>query len=142
MHTHQQHSEKRKGSEIQDLLVRLSQALVHGDGQTVAELWEIPATIVSDDGVMAISHVDQLVPMFSSAKDQYHARGIVDTRGDIQRLTRISDRLFVVEIRWSHLDAKGRELGAEASDYTLRRDDMGKLRIRGVLMRGVERGRH
>ncbi|HEV7555345.1 MAG TPA: hypothetical protein VGO00_07830 [Kofleriaceae bacterium] len=105
-------------------------------------MWEVPATIISDDGVMAISHPDQLEPMFSAAKDQYHARGVVDTRGDIQRLTRISDRVFVVEIRWPHLNAKGREVGAELSDYTLRRDDNGNLRIRSVLMRGVERGRH
>jgi hypothetical protein len=50
--------------------------------------------------------------------------------------------VFVVEIRWPHLNAKGREVGAELSDYTLRRDDNGNLRIRSVLMRGVERGRH
>jgi hypothetical protein len=142
MHVHQQHSEKRKGSEIQDLLARLAHALTHGDGKTVAEMWEVPATIISDDGVMAISHPDQLEPMFSSAKEHYHARGVVGTRGDIQRLRRISERVFVVEVRWPYLDPKGKEIGAEASDYTLRRDDDGNLRIRSVLMRGVERGRH
>jgi hypothetical protein len=142
MHIHQQHLEIRKGSEIQDLLARIAHAITRGDGKTVAELWDVPATIISDDGVMVISHLDQLEPMFSSVKSQYEARGVVETRGDIHRLTRISERLFVVEIRWPQFDAKGREVGAETSDYTLRRDDAGKLRIRSVLMRGVERGRH
>jgi len=143
MHTHHHRiTDLRGGSEIQELLDRLAKALTGGDGKAVSTLWEVPATIVSDEGVMHIDSLDMLEPMFSSAKTHYNERGIAATRGDIQRLTKISDKIILVEIRWPYLDERGREIGAECSDYTLRRDEAGALKIRSVLMRGVERGRH
>lgn len=143
MHTHHHRAaDLRRGSEVQDLLDRLAIAITSGDGKAVAQLWEAPATIVSDEGVTHVDCLDKLEPMFSSAKAHYDERGIASTRGDIQRLTKISDKIILVEIRWPYLDDRGREVGAECSDYTLRRDDAGSLKIRSVLMRGVERGRH
>lgn len=147
MATHQRHTQPRGvrvahdlRGEVQDLLDRLARALVAGDGETVATIWETPALVVSAEGVHAVTSADEIARFFGSAKAQYHDRGIASTRADLLDLERIGDRIAIATVRWPYLDAQGGPVGAESADYTLRRDDAGRLRIRAVLMRGVEGG--
>jgi len=149
MADHQLHSEPRGErsahalrAEAQDLFNQLAQALTRGDGARVAMLWETPAIVISDEGVIAIATAAQIAEYFGGAKSQYNVRGIVDTRADIRDLERIGERIVIASVRWPYLDAAGKTVGAESSDYTLRRDDAGALKIRGVLMHGVEPGTH
>jgi len=124
-------------SEVQALFDALARALTAGDGAAVAAMYEVPALIIADEGVIAIESAAQVAQFFGGAKAQYNAQGIVDTRADLIDLERIGDRIAVATVRWPHLDAKGTQVTAESSDYTLRRDDAGQFRIRGVLMRGL-----
>jgi hypothetical protein len=149
MADHQLHSEPRGErsahalrAEAQDLFNQLAQALTRGDGARVAMLWETPAIVIADEGVIAVATAAQVAEYVGGAKDQYNARGIVDTRADIRDLERIGERIVIASVRWPYLDAAGKTVGAESSDYTLRRDDTGALRIRSVLMHGVEPGTH
>jgi len=149
MAEHQLHSEPRGErsahalrAEAQDLFNQLARALTRGDGARVAALWELPAIVIADEGVIALASVSQIADYFGRAKARYNTRGIVDTRADIRDLERIGERLVIASVRWPYLDAAGKTVGAETSDYTLRRDDTGALRIRGVLMHGVEPGTH
>ena len=128
---------QEKASEVQDVLDRMARALTSGDGAGVASCWGAPAFVVSADMVKPIESLDEVASFFGGAKDQYTSRGIVDTRGEIVDQEWIGDRIVHVKVRWPYLDAAGKELGAEASDYTLRRNDAGKLEIRCVTMRGV-----
>jgi hypothetical protein len=123
--------------EVQDLLSQVARAVTSGDGNQIATLWEVPGIIVAGDAVTAISSRAQLEAMFGAAKAQYNQRGIFDTRADIVEEDWVGDRLVVAKVRWPYLDASGREVGGEASDYTLRRDPSGRLRICAVLMRGI-----
>lgn len=123
--------------EVQELLDEMARALIVGDGEAVAALYEVPALIISDEGVMTIVSTDQIAQFFGAAKAQYNAQGIVGTRADLIDLERIGKRIVVATVRWPHLDSNHHEVAAESSDYTLRRDDKGRLRIRSVLMRGM-----
>lgn len=125
-------------SEVQELLNQVARAVTAGDGNQVATLWEVPGVIISADAVTPIASREQLEAMFSAARQEYNLRGIVDTRAEILDEDWIGERLVVVRVRWPYLDASGREVGAEASDYTLRRDPSGRLRICAVLMRGAK----
>jgi hypothetical protein len=124
--------------EVQELLTRFARAFTTGDGKQAATMWTVPAVIVSADESMLVTSLEQVEKFFGGAQQQYNQRGVTDTRPEIQGADWISDRLVVVKVRWPHLDASGREIGAEASDYTLRRDAKGQLQICAVLMRGVE----
>jgi hypothetical protein len=124
--------------EVQDLLDRLAHARMSGDGEALATLYEVPAIVIGADGVSAIDSPAQIADLFGAARRQYEARGVVGMRPDLIDLERIGGRLVIATVRWPYLDASGHELGAEASDYTLRRDDHGRLRVRAVLMRGTE----
>ncbi|HET8580777.1 MAG TPA: hypothetical protein VFL31_07245 [Nitrospiraceae bacterium] len=68
---------------------------------------------------------------FSGAKEQYNARGITDTRPDVFGLEWVTERIAIVDVRWPYLDERGKEVGEEASTYTLRRDDAGDLKLHG-----------
>jgi hypothetical protein len=144
METHQRHTQPRGvrlehvvHGEVQDLLDQLARALVAGDGEAVAALWEPPAIVIGPDGVVAVSSRQQVAEFFGSAKAQYNARGITSTRADLLDLERVGNTIAIAAVRWPHLDASGREVNSESSDYTLRRDEQGKLKIRAVLMRGT-----
>ena len=125
-------------SEVQDLLSQVAHGVTSGDGHQVAMLWEVPATIIAAEGVTPVISREQLASWFGGSKREYNERGIFDTRADILDEDWIGDRLVVVKVRWPYIDANRREVGAEASDYTLRRQRDGALRICAVVMRGVE----
>lgn len=129
---------RERHGEVQDLLDRYAKALTSGDAQAAAAMWEVPAYVIGPDAALAVDQPTLISQFFGEAKDAYNAQGIESTRPEILDEEWIGDRLVVVRIRWPYLDATGREVGAERSDYTLRRDRNGALVIRCVLMRGVE----
>jgi hypothetical protein len=126
--------------EVQDLLDQLAHAIVIGDGESAADLWETPGFVIGADVVMAIAKREELVKFFGAAREQYNAKGVVKTRADLLDLERVGSSIVIAAVRWPWIDASGREVGSESSDYTLRRDRDGRLRVRSVLMRGLASG--
>jgi ketosteroid isomerase-like protein len=126
--------------EVQQLLDRMARAVTAGDGRTVATMWETPALVVGDDEVMAVASPQEVEKFFGGAREQYNARGIIDTRAEIVRHEQITDLIDLVEVRWPYLDAKGEERGEETSTYILRRDDAGDLKLRVAVMHGASEG--
>jgi hypothetical protein len=140
LHTHARTSRiaRKHHAEVQEFLNRIARAITAGDGATVAKMWELPGFVFGVEMAKVINDRDELARFFGGAKAQYNAQGITDTRPDIVDEEWIGDRMVIVKVRWPYLDADDREVGAEASDYTLWRDDRGALKIRSILMRGVE----
>lgn len=125
--------------EVRALLDKFARAITAGDGAAAASLWQVPAFVLGAETAMALSSLAEIQRFYGGSKQQYNERGIVGTRAEIVDEDHIDDKLVVVKVRWPYLDAAGNEVGAERSDYTLARDDdSGELRVRCVLMRGVE----
>jgi hypothetical protein len=122
---------------VQEFLDRLAHALTRGDGRTVASMWAVPALVIGDDEIKAVSSLQEVELFFSGAKEHYNTRGITDTHADIQRLEWATDRIALVDVRWPYLDSRGNEMGEEASTYILKRDDAGDLKLHVALMRGA-----
>jgi len=125
--------------EIQDLLNTIARAITAGDGDAVAKLYEVPAFVLGDTMAMPITETAEVAKFYGAGKAEYNKRGIADTRADIVDIEKLGDKTIQVAVRWPYLDDKGKEIGGEKSDYILRRDDAGKLRVRAVLMRGEEK---
>jgi hypothetical protein len=125
------------GTQVQGFLDRFARALTSADIGALAEMWQTPSLVVGDHDLRVVGSSDEVKTFFGSAKAQYNARGIADTRADVLRLDWITDRIAMVRVRWPYLDSGGRELGEEISTYTLRRDDDGKLRICVAVMHGA-----
>lgn len=123
--------------EIQDFFDRMAAALTRGDGEAVADLWAVPALVLSDRHTQAVASLDEVAHFFGGAKDQYNRLGIADTKAQIVGFERLTTRIVLVDVRWPWLDAKGAERGEETSTYLLRRDDSGELKLQAVVMRGM-----
>jgi len=121
---------------IQAFLDQFAMALTKGDARTVATMWQTPALVIGDADEHVVQSRDQVEQFFGGARQQYNARGISDTRADIQRLDWLTDRIALVEVRWPHLDAKRNEVGEETSTYLLKRNDSGELMLRVAVMHG------
>jgi hypothetical protein len=122
---------------VEDFLDRLARALTSGDGATIARMWNVPALVVSDQEVLPVTSSEQVAKFFGGAKQEYNARGVTGTRGEILNLQWVTDRIAIAEVRWPWLDESGNEVGEEASTYTLRRDDDGNLKICATVMHGA-----
>ena len=141
----QQHPEPRgredhgaKHSELLTFLTQMAQAITAGDGEAAAKLWAVPAYVIGSQMAKPLSDPNEIAEFFGGARAQYNASGITDTKPQIQSEDWIDDNLVIVRVRWPYLDDQGREIGAEASDYTISRDESGALRLRVAVMRGVE----
>jgi ketosteroid isomerase-like protein len=128
--------DERPDREVHAYLEAYARALVAGDARAIAGMWDTPALVVDDMGVRAVGSRDEVEAFFASAREQYAARGIVDTRADVTSLDWATDRIVIVTVRWPYLDDQRREMGAEVETYTLRRNDAGDLRLVAVVMRG------
>jgi hypothetical protein len=141
LHTEQrgERAQRDLRGEIQDLLNTIARAITAGDGEAVAKLYEVPAFVVGDMMAMPVATTEEVAKFYGGGKAEYNKRGITDTRADIIDIEKLGEKTYSVQVRWPYLDDKGKEVGGEKSDYILRRDDSGKLRIRTVLMRGEEK---
>jgi hypothetical protein len=127
---------------IRDFLERMGHSLTSADIDTLAELWETPVFVLSDDGARVVESIADIMRYFGEAKARYHASGIVATQPDIMHIEWLTHRIAIVDVRWPHLDRDGRERSAECATYTLCFDDANNLRVRCVVMRGVTRRTH
>ena len=118
---------------VRRFLEALGKALSEGDVAGVTRSWEIPAFVLSDEGVLAVSDPKEIEAFFAKAIQWYRARGLVTTRPEIQSLEVLGARLLSVDVRWLALDAEGVEKTSERSRYILRTDDDHELRIRVAL---------
>lgn len=131
-------SARQRHDEVETFLNRFAAALTVGDGVGVAKLWGVPAFAVGADMATPLTDLKQIESFFGGAREQYNARGITGTRPEVLDEDWVDDRMVLVTVRWPYLDEQGREIGAEASTYTLCRDERGELKLRVATMRGVE----
>ena len=124
---------------LQAYLDAFARFLTSGDGAAIAKMWEYPALIISNDQLMPIADARQIEGFFGGARAQYNARGIADTRAEIQHAAWLTDRIVSATVRWPYLDADNQEVGEETGTYTLRRDNDGELRMCTVVMHGEKR---
>jgi ketosteroid isomerase-like protein len=123
---------------VQEYLNAFKDALVAGDGEAIAEMWETPAFVLGQDMARVINAPEEVAEFFGGAREQYREIGIMDTRAEIVRLDEITDHMVMVRVRWPYLDPQGNEMGAETSTYTLVRHDGGDWKLRVAVMHGKE----
>jgi hypothetical protein len=122
--------------EVKQFVEGLARSITMGNGRSAVRFWEIPALVVGDELVRAVTSNAEVEEHFSTAKHDYAARGIVDTQPQVVSLQWISKRIVNVCVRWPYLDGRGDEVGEESMTYTLRRDDAGNLRLRVAILHG------
>jgi hypothetical protein len=122
--------------DVRHYLDLYAHAVTTGDAKAIARMWDFPALVMGDQGARTVSSADELERLFAGVKDQYSARGIIDTRPDIERVEWLTEHIVSADVRWPLFDSDGHERGAEASTYLLMRDSSGALKLRVAVARG------
>lgn len=128
-------------AEVQTVLEELATAVTTGNGERAAECWAVPAFVIGDEHEQAISSLSGVEQFFGGAREIYNARGVGDTRPELQLLEWLGDSMALVEVRWPWLDSQGEEAGSETSTYLLKRDATGELKLRVAVLHGAQPGR-
>lgn len=121
--------------QIRRFLESYGQALSDGNLAAIANCWEVPALVLSDQGVIAVSAAGEIEQFFGQASEWYLSQGLVITKPELERVETLSDRLASVDVRWPSFDQAGAEKYSERSHYILRLGDDGQPRIRVALTR-------
>ena len=122
--------------QIERFLLAYADALAEGDGERVADMWELPALVMSDEGTRLVAERAEVVEFFSHAAEQYRGAGIATTRPEHLAVEHLGDRISSADVRWIGVDPDGRSTNyRELSTYLLRTGEDGRVRIQVALAR-------
>ncbi|HZA82194.1 MAG TPA: hypothetical protein VFC13_12110 [Actinomycetes bacterium] len=119
--------------DIRAFFDRYAEALVGGDLPGIAACYALPALVVGDAGTIPVAEAGQVEAAFAGAADGYRARGLVGARPQILAVDPLTAALTLVAVRWSYLDATGREGDHSSYRYLLRRTGDGQHGIQVVV---------
>jgi hypothetical protein len=120
---------------IRSLLEQVGTALSTGDLPGIANCWEVPALVLSNEGAIAVSEAGEIEKFFVQATEWYHSQGLMSTRPELERVEILSENLASVDARWPSFDAAGDEKYSERSHYIVQIGKDGQARIRVGLTR-------
>ena len=120
---------------IKDLLERIGIALSTGDLPGITSCWAVPALVLSDQGVTAVSESREVEQFFAQATEWYHAQGLTATRPELERVDWLSEKLASIDVRWPSFNSSGQEKFSERSHYIVQLGQDGQARIRVALTR-------
>ena len=121
---------------IHAFLEHYGRALSEGDLAAIVACWDVPALVLSDQGVQAVSAGAEVEAFFGGAVEWYRSQGMVATRPEDVRIEPLGQRVAAVDVTWSAQNAAGETVSRERSHYIVRLGEDGVPRVRvavGVL---------
>jgi hypothetical protein len=112
-------------------------AISSSDLESVADSWEIPALVLSDQGTTSVNTKDEVMGFFEKAAASYKSQGRTSTIGEIISKEHLTKNIVALDVRWPSFDDEGKAKAVEMSHYLLRIGDDGKPRIQVALTRSV-----
>lgn len=114
---------------VDDFFGMVGDALASARVESIAQLWETPAFLVTDATVRPMRTREEISCFWAAHVRRDHARGMVDLVAEVEEEHGLGDRLLSVTVRWSHFDARREVLGSELSTWVLRVTETGAYRI-------------
>ncbi|HHX45695.1 MAG TPA: hypothetical protein GX714_17200 [Chloroflexi bacterium] len=110
-------------------LQRYGRALSAGDLAGVVACWNLPALVVSDEGVQPVSAAAEVEAFFGGAIAWYRSQGMAATRPEDVRIVPLGRRVAAVDVTWSAQNAAGETVSTERSHYIVRLGEDGAPRV-------------
>lgn len=115
---------------IRGYLERYGRALSEGDLAAIAACWDVPAFVLSDQGVQPVSAAAEIEAFFGGAVEYYRSQGLVATRPEEVRIQPLGQRVAAVDVVWSAQNAAGETVSTERAHYIVRLGEDGVPRVR------------
>lgn len=107
--------------DVEQFLVGYGEALSTGDLEAIADAYELPALVMSDQGSQSVTDRQRIVDFFEAARGQYEQLGLAGTRPEHVSIEHLSEQLCTADVRWIGVDIEGRATRyKEYSFYVLR----------------------
>jgi hypothetical protein len=113
----------------------IGSALAAGDAAQVAELWDVPALVLADQGARAVDTRAEVEEFFRGSIAWYRERGAPSAVPTLERWERISEHIAWVDVTWRGIDASGVEKSRESSHYVMRTGEDGLARVQVAMAR-------
>ena len=120
---------------IQRTLQEIASALATGDAARVAELWDVPALVLADQGTKAVATRAEVEEFFRASIQWYRDQGTPSALPILDRWQRISERIAAVDVTWRAITPSGEEKSRESSHYLMRLGDDGVVRLQVAMLR-------
>jgi hypothetical protein len=122
---------------LETFIETYGRALSSGELEDIADCWEIPSLVLSDQGAVAVHAKEDVMGSFERAVAAHKTQGRTSTIGEIISKEYLSKNLVAVDVRWPSFDDQGKARSVEMSHYLLRVGEDGKPRIQVALTRSV-----
>ena len=122
---------------LETFIENYGRALSSSDLEKIADCWEVPASILSEQKAVAVNSREEVMSFFEQACATYRAQGRTSTIGEIISKEYLTKNIVAVDVRWPSFDDQGKAKAVEMSHYLLRVGDDGKPRIQVALTRSV-----
>jgi hypothetical protein len=118
----------------------IASALAAGDATRVAELWDVPALVLADEGARAVDTRAEVEEFFRGSIAWYRESGTPLAVPTLERWGRISERVAWADVTWRGMDSSGVEKSRELSHYLMRSGEEGVARVQVAMSRSERSG--
>ena len=107
---------------LADFFHRYAETLRDFDAEATARLWGLPGMIVTDDFAGALESRADMAAGLASAHPLYKLLGLASAVPELRTVNDLTDRIAMVQVRWSYRDETGTEIVTTDYEYLLRDD--------------------
>jgi hypothetical protein len=114
---------------INDFFDAYARALALYDSKGLANLFQVPCMMVSDDSVSNFTDAGRLEGFFNQGMNFYRQFGITDVRAQVWNKIELTSKVDKVKVKWDYLNDHGKLIYSCDYHYILREDKSGHLKI-------------
>lgn len=116
-----------------DFLNNYAAALLTYSAHEIAGFYQVPLTVYSDEGVLQVMEMDEVVHFWLAAVDPYRKQGVVNTVPEIISEEQMSNTIRICKVQWNNFNTSGKKAGSETNFYILSQTPDG-LKISGLII--------
>ena len=115
--------------QIHHFFEKYTQALERYDSKSLAYLYHIPCTLLSDDSVTTFNDAGKLEGFFNQGISFYRQFGITHVRYEVWNRREWTARIINVKVNWQYFDQHNNPVYTCDYHYVLRLDKNNQLKI-------------
>ncbi|MFD2919995.1 hypothetical protein ACFS6H_09770 [Terrimonas rubra] len=116
-----------------DFLNDYAAALLSYSAHEIAGFYQVPLTVYSDEGVLQVNDMSEVVNFWLAGVEPYRKRGVVNTVPEIISEEQLSKTIRACKVLWNNFNTSGKKAGSETNFYILSETAEG-LKIRGLII--------
>lgn len=108
-------------------------ALLTYKAENIAAYYMVPLTVYSDDGILQVADMSEVVGFWQQGLAQYKKLNIVRTIPEIVKEEQLSKTITLCKICWKNYNSEGTEVQSETNAYILSHTNKG-YKIVGLII--------